>query len=42
VVRAELNTATTQTAGDPASFDAAVTDLSDRVGHLAPRLAPLG
>jgi protein-tyrosine-phosphatase len=26
-------------AGDPASFDAAVTDLSDRVGRLAPRLA---
>jgi protein-tyrosine-phosphatase/DNA-binding HxlR family transcriptional regulator len=25
-------------AGDPASFDAAVTDLSDRVGGLAPRL----
>ena len=26
-------------AGDPASFDAAVADLSDRVGRLAPRLA---
>ena len=26
-------------AGNPASFDAAVTDLSDRVGRLAPRLA---
>ena len=26
-------------AGDPASFDAAVADLSYRVGHLAPRLA---
>jgi protein-tyrosine-phosphatase/DNA-binding HxlR family transcriptional regulator len=26
-------------AGDPASFDAAVTDLSARVGRLAPRLA---
>jgi len=26
-------------AGDPASFDAAVTDLSYRVGRLAPRLA---
>ena len=25
--------------GDPASFDAAVADLSDRVGRLAPRLA---
>jgi protein-tyrosine-phosphatase/DNA-binding HxlR family transcriptional regulator len=29
-------------AGDPASFDAAVTDLSDRVGRLAPRLAAPG
>jgi len=26
-------------AGDPASFDTAVADLSDRVGRLAPRLA---
>ncbi len=26
-------------AGDPASFDAAVADLKDRVGRLAPRLA---
>ena len=26
-------------AGDPASFDTAVGDLSDRVGRLAPRLA---
>jgi hypothetical protein len=26
-------------AGDAASFDAAVADLSDRVGRLAPRLA---
>jgi len=26
-------------AGDPASFDAAVTELSQRVGCLAPRLA---
>src|SRR5689334_13666630 len=26
-------------AGDPASFDAALADLSHRVGHLAPRLA---
>jgi ArsR family transcriptional regulator, arsenate/arsenite/antimonite-responsive transcriptional repressor / arsenate reductase (thioredoxin) len=26
-------------AGDPASFDAAVADLSDRVGRLAPRVA---
>ena len=26
-------------AGDPASFDATVADLSDRVGRLAPRLA---
>jgi ArsR family transcriptional regulator, arsenate/arsenite/antimonite-responsive transcriptional repressor / arsenate reductase (thioredoxin) len=26
-------------AGDPASFDAAVADLSDRVGRLAPQLA---
>jgi protein-tyrosine-phosphatase/DNA-binding HxlR family transcriptional regulator len=26
-------------AGDPASFDAAVADLSDRIGRLAPRLA---
>ena len=26
-------------AGDPASFDAALTDLSHRVGYLAPRLA---
>jgi ArsR family transcriptional regulator, arsenate/arsenite/antimonite-responsive transcriptional repressor / arsenate reductase (thioredoxin) len=29
-------------AGDPASFDAAVTDLSDRVGRLAPRLTAPG
>jgi len=29
-------------AGDPASFDAAVIDLSDRVGRLAPRLAAPG
>jgi protein-tyrosine-phosphatase/DNA-binding HxlR family transcriptional regulator len=27
-------------AGDPASFDAALAELSDRVGHLAPRLTP--
>jgi protein-tyrosine-phosphatase len=26
-------------AGDPASFDAALAELADRVGHLAPRLA---
>ena len=26
-------------AGDPASFDAAITDLSHRVQRLAPRLA---
>ena len=26
-------------AGDPASFDATVADLSGRVGRLAPRLA---
>ena len=26
-------------AGDSASFDAALADLSDRVGRLAPRLA---
>jgi hypothetical protein len=25
-------------AGDPAGFDAAIADLSDRVGRLAPRL----
>ena len=31
------------TAGDPGSFDAALTDLGQRVGRLAPRLAaPLG
>jgi protein-tyrosine-phosphatase len=29
-------------AGDPAGFDAAVTDLSDRVGRLAPRLTAPG
>jgi len=29
-------------AGDPACFDAAVIDLSDRVGRLAPRLAAPG
>jgi protein-tyrosine-phosphatase len=29
-------------AGDPAGFDAAVTDLSDRVGRLAPRLIAPG
>jgi protein-tyrosine-phosphatase len=29
-------------AGDPASFDAAVADLSGRVGRLAPRLAATG
>jgi len=29
-------------AGDPASFDVAVTDLSDRVGRLAPHLAVPG
>ena len=26
-------------AGDPASFDAALAQLADRVGRLAPRLA---
>ena len=26
-------------AGDPASFDAALNELADRVGRLAPRLA---
>ena len=29
-------------AGDPASFDAALAELSHRVGRLAPRLAPAG
>ena len=29
-------------AGDPASFDAALAELSHRVGSLAPRLAPAG